>query len=182
MKAAFGKVTDVRAYASRLLIEIPVEHHVAATDLLYGHDVLVTIAPDVMKGTPYGVRDSEGENDVNEASASRPEATESLAPDAVVADSRDGGERPATHGGLTQLAGRWCKEPIFQGWLAENFEPEWASSTPLPDAEHAAAIVRRICKIESRRELDTNPDAALRFEGYIRKPFREYLDQQEQAT
>lgn len=51
----------------------------------------------------------------------------------------------------SKLAGMLCGNPKFQQALGAT------------NAESAAAVVRRHCKIASRRELDTNPEAAKRF-------------------
>lgn len=50
-----------------------------------------------------------------------------------------------------RLAGMLCNNPRFQEFIGVTC------------SESAAAYVRRVCKVTSRRELDLNPDAAKRF-------------------
>ncbi|GAA4321884.1 hypothetical protein GCM10023144_01440 [Pigmentiphaga soli] len=59
---------------------------------------------------------------------------------------------------LSRLAGQLCAQPAFQRWLGAT------------TSEQAAEAVRARCGIQSRRELDTNPDAARRFHA-IRRGF-----------
>lgn len=56
-----------------------------------------------------------------------------------------------------------CKDPQFQRWLKVDNE--------------AAAIqkVRRICKIESRRDLDTDPAAGQRYDRLIGLPYSSFV-------
>jgi hypothetical protein len=62
MKAVFGRVSNIKPFPStgntRIEIEVPVEQHVAVTGMLFGQDVLITIAPSGMGG--YGVKDADG--------------------------------------------------------------------------------------------------------------------------
>lgn len=68
-------------------------------------------------------------------------------------------------GALAKLAGMLCSNAEFWRFLTERFR---ASIT---NAEQAAGAVRQICQIESRAELDSNPDAASIFHETIRQPF-----------
>lgn len=52
----------------------------------------------------------------------------------------------------SQQAGILCADERFQKWAASD------------DAEEAAKALRRQCGVSSRSELDTNPDAAGRFD------------------
>lgn len=58
-----------------------------------------------------------------------------------------------------------CKEPEFRKWLR------------VPDEATAAHSVRAICEVKSRSEIDTNPDAQMRFHQFIRLPYAQYLQQ-----
>ena len=49
---------------------------------------------------------------------------------------------------VTQAALR-CKEPVFWAFLREN----GYTTEPIDDEERAAAVVRNVCEITSRREL-----------------------------
>jgi hypothetical protein len=58
------------------------------------------------------------------------------------------------------LAVQLCKNPAFQRWLIGH-----------EDEENAARALRKLCDIESRRELDMDPVASQRFEQHIRRPW-----------
>jgi len=58
---------------------------------------------------------------------------------------------------LSRAAGMLCGNPDFQ------------ASIGVTSAESAAAHVRRHCQVASRRELDTNKDAAKRFHELRRR-------------
>lgn len=73
---------------------------------------------------------------------------------------------PEPKGGvMAQLAGRLCKEPEFQKWIARK--------TPgvQPSEEAAAGFVRLLCGVKSRAEIDTNPEAERKFHEGIRGPW-----------
>lgn len=59
MKAAFGHVCDIKHLSSqgvtRIVVEIPAEHHIDATQLLFGQNVMVL--PSTLQGN-YGIIDS----------------------------------------------------------------------------------------------------------------------------
>lgn len=80
-------------------------------------------------------------------------------------------EREKVKGGeLCKLAAMFCNEPKFRDWLRLTYDP-------LPQtAEDAATIIRNVCKIESRAELDHNEAAAQRFHSHFRLPYRDHLD------
>lgn len=58
----------------------------------------------------------------------------------------------------SRQAGIMCGNPKFQAWLGVD------------DANEAAASLRRMCGVKSRRELDECPAAAKRFHE-LRKAF-----------
>ena len=72
-------------------------------------------------------------------------------------------ERPKG-GALARLAGMWCNDADFWAWLRSQ-------GNKCASAEDAAAIVRDICAIDSRAELDSNADAERAFQESIRSPF-----------
>lgn len=74
---------------------------------------------------------------------------------------------------LARLSAILCRDPVFRQWLVHDtdFNPG--------DAAEAAEVVRVVCGIDSRRELDTNPTAAERFHEHLRKPFIEWRDHHE---
>lgn len=73
-------------------------------------------------------------------------------------------------GDLCWRAVQWCKEPEFLSWLTAHGDFNEAL-TP----ETAANVIRGWCQVESRKELDTNPDAARRFNIHIRAPYQKFL-------
>lgn len=66
-------------------------------------------------------------------------------------------------GALAKLAGIWCSNPNFIKWIGAS------------DAEGAAKQIRVMCGVLSRAELDSNPDAADRFQRLIRAPFMKWM-------
>ena len=54
-----------------------------------------------------------------------------------------------------------CAEPGFQNWLRDYHATD--DDGDLSDSAAAAAVLRRLLKIESRRQLNTDPDAAQRW-------------------
>lgn len=80
---------------------------------------------------------------------------------------------PPRGGELARLAGRLCNDVEFQEWLAGNFAREKV------DSNAAAALVRAICGVSSRAQLDSNADAAQTFHETIRKPFNEWVNGKE---
>ena len=67
---------------------------------------------------------------------------------------------------LARLAGQLCAEEKFQSWMCVETEAG------------AAKLVREICVVDSRAELDHNEMAAERFHTQIRKPYVEWLRQE----
>jgi len=64
---------------------------------------------------------------------------------------------------LSQVAGTLCSIVTFRRWLAATSEPEDAAQFAVFDIDMAAQAVRTRCGITSRRELDSNIDAARKF-------------------
>lgn len=91
-----------------------------------------------------------------------------LKPQLVVAsdDGLKGGE-------LARLAGILCSDNDFRMWL-QSFAPadlvKAAMDAKEPD-ERAAIVMRGICGVDSRAELDHNAAAAERFHELVRKPW-----------
>lgn len=69
-------------------------------------------------------------------------------------------------GDLAKLAGQFCAQEKFQAWMC------------VETAEAAAKLVREICIVDSRAELDHNEMAAERFHTQIRKPYADWLRQE----
>lgn len=58
-----------------------------------------------------------------------------------------------------------CKESMFQAFLGAY------------DEQEAVREARALCKVGSRAELDTNPQAAQRCHELIRKPYSIFLNE-----
>jgi hypothetical protein len=75
---------------------------------------------------------------------------------------------PKTPAPLTpiQLAGALPRDPQFRAFVARFMVPPREV-----DVDTAAAFIRTVCEIESRRELATDAEAQERFHRCLRKPF-----------
>lgn len=94
------------------------------------------------------------------------------------------GEEPAKKGGgkfptgYCGLAVKWCGEPSFLRWISEAYPVTWTDylkvvgTAPLEVA--AAWMLKKVCGISSRKELDTNDIARATFEQHIREPYMRY--------
>lgn len=71
----------------------------------------------------------------------------------------------AKGGALARLAGMWCGNPEFWAFLAHRF------GGPVANAGQAAEIVRGVCNVASRAELDNVPAAEAHFHACIRLPW-----------
>ena len=81
-------------------------------------------------------------------------------------------------GSLAKSAGQMCAELMFQKFLALKYYPDWAGATKgLSFTEIAAHVLRHICNVQSRAELDSNKEAAQRFHKLMRE-YREWLERQ----
>ncbi|NOV25913.1 hypothetical protein E5S69_20640 [Cupriavidus necator] len=76
-------------------------------------------------------------------------------------------EHAPVGGALAKLAGMWCSDPDFWAFLSARTP----STAPVADAEAAAQVIRDVCQIESRAELDHIPESAEMFHAEIRLPF-----------
>ncbi len=91
-----------------------------------------------------------------------------------IGDDEQPVEPPASEkpkgGPLAKLAGQWSNDPIFWEWLEEEVGRKVAS------AEDAAGLVRHICMVASRAELDNDAAAADRFHRLVRRPYADWLE------
>ena len=71
-------------------------------------------------------------------------------------------------GALAKLAGMWCADKTFQSWL--ELDPDNAA----PTENGAALCLYELCNIQSRRQLDHDPEAAERFNKLIRGPYMKW--------
>ena len=71
-------------------------------------------------------------------------------------------------------AARWlgmrCGEPEFQGWCAKQW-PLFIPRDFTSGTDCASRIVRAVCLVNSRAEIDNDPAAFARFDTLIRKPW-----------
>ena len=69
-------------------------------------------------------------------------------------------------GPLAMLAGQWCAHPAFRKWIYVDTEAQ------------AAEKIRAFCKVDSRRLLDHDPEAAQLFKDIFRSPYMAYLKEE----
>jgi len=62
-------------------------------------------------------------------------------------------------GALARLAGLWCQDERFRRFLVSKY---YAAGTSL-SAEQAADLLRKLCGVGSRAEIDTNQTARKAF-------------------
>lgn len=72
-------------------------------------------------------------------------------------------------GPLARLAGQWCAHRGFRQWLSL-----WGKD--IATEAEAVAMVRKVCGVGSRAELDTNKGAAAIFEEKFRRPYMQWLE------
>ena len=71
-------------------------------------------------------------------------------------------------GDLCWRAVQWCKEPEFWSWMC--------SMNLMCDSEEGASrFVKSVCGVGSRKDLDTDKEAARKFHQYIRGPYQKHL-------
>lgn len=73
-------------------------------------------------------------------------------------------------GELCKWAAIRCTEPEFRRWCG------------VANEQDAAEFVRRVCHVESRTELDTNPEAAELLHSTVRRPYAAWLKKQTVPT
>lgn len=91
------------------------------------------------------------------------------------------------HGPLCQWAVERCGEPVFQSWLRPQYDRAlggngsgWGDVTPMDDfggnfAEYTAHCIKVLCKVESRKEFDTDLAAGERFKTLVMRPYAAWL-------
>lgn len=87
-------------------------------------------------------------------------------------------EIPKLKGGeLSRLAGIWCLDERFQNWLQTFYMIAWtdAGAHEELDEERAAHVVRWLCGVTSRADLDHNTEAKALFDELFRIPYSQYL-------
>lgn len=81
---------------------------------------------------------------------------------------------PIKGGEIARWLGIRCGEDAFQAWLFETYWKQAAHATGDTPAKRAASVIRAVCGVESRREFDSDPDAADRFHRLIRSQWATY--------
>jgi hypothetical protein len=85
-------------------------------------------------------------------------------------------------GTLSQWVAMRCQEAPFQRWLQETFPRQWDDAAGSTPPAWAASVVRAVCSIESRAELDSNERAAHCLHTLIREPYRLAVIKEEQKA
>lgn len=75
-------------------------------------------------------------------------------------------------GDLCWRAVQWCKEPEFWAFLKKTICNPGSEISNETDARY---VVQAVCCVESRKELDTDPEAARKFNQLIRVPYQKHL-------
>jgi len=82
-------------------------------------------------------------------------------------------------GALCLLAVQFCRDGRFQKWLNtpewDCLSRWWEPDLKVPGEDDARRLICDICGIESRKQLDTDDDAAAAFHTAIRIPFHQHL-------
>lgn len=82
-------------------------------------------------------------------------------------------------GAMAKLAGMWCGDTAFIDWLAVRYTREWTiarnGQPQAPLRDRAAEVLRLVCDIDSRAELDNDQSAAARFQSLIRGPYMKHI-------
>lgn len=74
-------------------------------------------------------------------------------------------------GDLCWRAVQWCKTPEFWDWVAGQCQCHPAAI----EEKQAREYILLKCGVDTRKELDTNPEAARKFHQYIRGPYQKHL-------
>ena len=78
---------------------------------------------------------------------------------------------------IVQLAGMLPRDPQFREWVSQYTVPPQDVSV-----DQAAAFIREVCQIESRRALAEDRAAEHRFHQYLRRPFVAWRSKQHQPA
>jgi hypothetical protein len=75
-------------------------------------------------------------------------------------------------GPLCMLCVKWCEDENFIKWFQDKYPH--ADRFQVADKYTIRQYLCKLLSIQSRRELDTNPEAANRFQTLIRLPYMKY--------
>lgn len=174
MKAAFGKVVDVKPAKSlgvtRIVLEIPVEFHKEATSLFFDQHALLTLADDNL-APAYGILDSD--LGVTIDAAKLPADLGPMVSGPII-EHRRAIAGPATRIDTSSQCYRavmLCKNPEFHLFL--GCDGDW---TEQAKEDWAKREILTVCGITSRKELDTNQEAFELFYAEFVYPFARWKD------
>lgn len=101
-----------------------------------------------------------------------PVAVARIYPEVAQQQARKEAAEQLKGGVLAKLAGMFCDAEPFRAWLRMTYDP-------LPrSADDAATILRNVCGITSRAELDHDAMAAHKFHTEFRLPYNAWLKDQ----
>jgi hypothetical protein len=85
-------------------------------------------------------------------------------------------------GGFCGLSVKWCDDPYFRDWLVYTFSEAWDRSSKYvrlanktANVERAVWVIKEVCEVTSRKELDSDKNAHARFDILIRDPYMKAL-------
>ncbi len=94
-------------------------------------------------------------------------------------------------GPLCEWAVFRCGEPVFQSWIRPRYDrvmggngSGWGDVTPQDDfggnhAEYAAHCIKALCRVDSRKEFDTDMAAGERFKALVMRPYAAWMKEQQ---
>lgn len=77
-------------------------------------------------------------------------------------------------GAFSQWAAMRCNEGPFCDWLAQRYPSEWAAAPQGKTPDTAAHVVRALCQVESRADIDNDLNAADNFRRLIMGPWHHH--------
>jgi hypothetical protein len=99
-----------------------------------------------------------------------PVAIARLTPEVAQSQARQDTADTPKGGQLAKLAGMWCADEQFLKWIRLQY-PDQVIKT----SDEIAAIIRAVCLVDSRAELDHNEAAAQLFHTEFRLPYNAWL-------
>lgn len=98
----------------------------------------------------------------------------------ILPDSRELEIKTRAHmGDACYRTVRWCQEPTFWAFLDTKYCTGDGSGAT--NAKEAAWLVKEICEVESRKQLDTDNEANKTWHREIREPYSRWLKEREAA-
>jgi hypothetical protein len=166
--AIYGTVRDVKRLRSAgtcvVEVELPIEAFLGAAPFCDA-SVLVTLAK---LPRPYGVVKAEETKDTY------PGGEDQRAYDEIEQRTELPREKhkPKFPTGLCGLAVKWCNDEHFYLWVVENFPEECAGYNDCDEQGMCKGVICTVCKIDTRKELDTNELAEHAFREMFLIPYK----------